>query len=351
MEQQNHTTKSRKGKHLNYEERIKIEALYKSGLTAICIGEEIERSRRTIERELVKGMVTQLTTQLESYKTYSAVAGQQVHDERATNKGPALKIGNDHELAVYLENSIKEGNSPYAALQNIKNNNLKFKTSICVKTFYKYIDDGLFLGISNKDLLVKKNGKKRDYHKIGQAITNTKGTSIADRPIEIDERKEFGHWEMDTVVGKQGTKTVLLVLSERLTRQELIFSIKSKSQSEVIRIINRLERTHGCGFRQMFKSITTDNGCEFLNFEGIEKSLYNAKKRTKMYYAHPYSSWERGTNENINKMIRRFIPKGVDISAFNHKDIKRIECWINNYPRKILGGLSANMLLKNLIAA
>ena len=280
-------------------------------------------------------MVDQITSQLVPYQTYSADRGQQEHDERATNKGPALKIGKDHSLAEYIENSVKKGFSPYATLQSIKNNNTKFDTSICFKTLYTYIDNGLFLGISNKDLLVKKSGKKHNYHKIRTAITNTKGTSIADRPIEIDDRNEYGNWEMDTVVGKQGTKTVLLVLSERMTRQELIFKINSKAQSEVIKVIDKLERKHGSKFNQIFKSITTDNGGEFLDFEGIENSLFNKKTRTKMYFAHPYSSWERGTNENTNKMIRRFIPKGVDISAFTHKEIERIQNWINNYPRKM----------------
>lgn len=90
-----------------------------------------------------------------SYQTYSADQGQQEHDKRATNKGPALKIGKDHSLAEYIENSVKEGFSPYATLQNIKNNDMKFDTTICFKTLYTYIDNGLFLEISNKDLLVK----------------------------------------------------------------------------------------------------------------------------------------------------------------------------------------------------
>ncbi|MEG2429027.1 MAG: IS30 family transposase, partial [Oscillospiraceae bacterium] len=106
----------------------------------------------------------------------------------------------------------------------------------------------------------------------------------------------------------------------------------------------RLQRKYGKAFSDIFKTITTDNGCEFLDFEGIEKSLFSKKSRTKMYFAHPYSSWERGTNENINKMIRRFIPKGVDISAFTENEIQKIQNWINNYPRKILGGKSANMI-------
>lgn len=353
MGQIQNITKSRKGKHLNYEERIKIEALYRSGLRPSDIGLQLERSRRTIERELAKGMVEQVTSELIPYMTYSADVGQKEYDKRATAKGPPMKIGKDHNFVEYIEKSIKAGKSPYATLQSIKNEGLKFNTSICVRTLYTYINDGLFLGISNRDLPVKKDGKKRDYRKIRQAITNVKGTSISERPAHIDNRKEVGHWEMDCVVGKRGTKTALLVLSERSLRKELIFKISHQTQDNVIKVLDRLERSMGrVQFSETFKSITTDNGGEFLDFEGIEKSLFaKKKKRTKMYYAHPYSAWERGTNENINKMIRRFIPKGADISEFSDNDIKRIEDFINDYPRKVLGGLSANMATKKHIAA
>lgn len=348
MGQENNSIEKRKGKHLTYEDRIRIEVLNKAKIKASQIAKQIGRSRRTITREIKKGMVDQKSSEWETYWIYSADKGQRIHDERAANKGPNLKIGKDHKFARYVEKSIKEGISPYATLQNIKNNKLEFETTICFKTLYNYIDDELFSEISNKDLPVKRNKKKRNYHKIRQAITNTKGTSITDRPEYIDAREEIGHWEMDSVVGKQGTKTALLVLSERVTRQELVFKINSKAQPEVIRVLNRLERKLGRpGFAETFKTITTDNGCEFLNFEGVEQSLFRKnKKRTKMYFAHPYSSWERGTNENINKMIRRFIPKGTDISDYSNQEIKRIESWINNYPRKILGGLSANMAAK-----
>ena len=114
---------------------------------------------------------------------------------------------------------------------------------------------------------------------------------------------------MDTVVGKQGTKTTLLVLSERTLRKELIFKIDSKSQREVIRIMDRIERKLGSEFSNIFKTITCDNGCEFLNFDGIEKSIRDKSSRIKVYFAHPYSSWERGTNENINKMIKTVCTK------------------------------------------
>lgn len=344
---------NRKGKHLTYEERIKIEALYKMGLNSSRIAEQIGgRSERTIRREVAKGMVELLNSDLTTRMEYSAEIGQAEHDRQGTAKGPSLKIGKDHKLVKYLEKAIgKNGESPYAAIQNITNKGLKFKTSICYKTLYNYLDNNLFLNISNKDLPVKKNAKKRNYNKIRQAYNNTKGTSISERPTAVAARIEAGHWEMDTVVGKQGTKTVLMVLSERVTRKELIFKIPSKSQAAVVKVLDKLERKMGILFSETFKTITCDNGCENLDFEGIETSVRNKRKRTKVYYAHPYSSWERGTNENINKMIRRFIPKGVDISAFSVKQIMQIQHWINNYPRRVLGGLSANMIEQRAITA
>jgi IS30 family transposase len=353
MSQSNCSTENRKGKHITYEERIKLEALYKLGLVPACIAEQLgERSERTIRRELAKGMVDLLNSDLSTRTQYSADLGQTEHDKRATAKGPALKIGKDHKLVEYLEKAIGEdGHSPYAAIQNIANNGLKFETSICCKTVYNYLDNNLFLHISNKDLPVKKDGKKRDYQKIRQSYNNTKGTSISERPKEIDERNEIGHWEMDTVIGKQGTKTVLLVLSERVTRKELIFKMPSKSQAALVKTLDKLERKMGKSFAETFKTITCDNGCENLDFEGIEKSVRNKGKRTKVYYAHPYSSWERGTNENTNKIIRRFIPKGIDILMFSHKQVLHIQNWINNYPRRILGGLSANRKEQEYAAA
>jgi len=318
MSQLNFITVSRKGKHLTYEERIKLEALYKRGLSSSSIAEQIgERSERTIRREIAKGMVELLNSDLTTRTEYSAEIGQSEHDRQGTAKGPTLKIGKDHKLVRYLEKAIgKDGESPYAAIQNIKNKRLHFETNICFKTVYNYLDNNLFLNISNKDLPVKKNPPKRKYKKIRQAYNNTKGRSISERPKAVASRAEIGNWEMDTVVGKQGTKTVLMVLSERVTRKELVFKIPSKSQVAVVKQLDKLERKMGTLFSDTFKTITCDNGCENLDFEGIENSVRNKGKRTKVYYAHPYSSWERGTNENINKMIRRFIPKGIDISAF-----------------------------------
>jgi IS30 family transposase len=160
----------------------------------------------------------------------------------------------------------------------------------------------------------------------------------------VDSREEYGHWEMDCVVGKRdGGGAVLLVLSERSRREEIIIKMPGKTQESVVASLDRLERKYGKKFKEKFKTITVDNGSEFLDFKGIEQSIKGEdKKRVKLYYAHPYSSWERGTNENTNKLIRRFIPKGTDISKISKARIKYIEKWINSYPRRILGYKSAN---------
>lgn len=349
MGQINNNTKNRKGKHLTYEERIKIEILLKSGKKSEEIGELLgERSGRTIRREVKRGTVRLLNSDLTERYEYSADVAQKVHDENGTAKGPCLKIAKDHKLVAYLENAIgKEKMSPYGAIQAIKNNGLQFDESICYKTVYNYIDNDLFLHISNKDLPVKKCLKKRNYRKIRRATNNKNGTSISERPDEIETREEYGHWELDTVVGSKNTKTVLLVLSERKYREEIIFKIASKSQACVVRELNKLERKLGKAFYNKFKTITCDNGCENLDFEGMERSVLRKKKRTKVYYAHPYSAFERGTNENENKLIRRFIPKGANIADYSKDEIQYIQNWINNYPRKIFGGLSSYMMMKN----
>ena len=114
----------------------------------------------------------------------------------------------------------------------------------------------------------------------------------------------------------------------------------------VIKAIDDMERKYQNLFPIKFKTITVDNGTEFLNHEMLEKSSIGLRSRTEVYYAHAYSSWERGSNENANKLIRRFIPKGSDISKFSDKTIEKKQNWINNYPRKIFNYKSTNDILQ-----
>lgn len=147
---------------------------------------------------------------------------------------------------------------------------------------------------------------------------------------------------MDTVVGGTGTSPAcLLVLTERMSRREIIRKIPARTQDAVKRSLDCLERGPDSIFKTM-KSLTCDNGCEFLNSEAIENSAIRRGRRCALFFAHPYTSSERGSNENANRIVRRFIPKGADISAFSKKKIQKIEDWINSLPRKILDDLSAD---------
>lgn len=339
MNHSNHTIKNTRNKYLTEKERYQIEALKKTGISNSKIAEQIGKSERTIRREIIRGTVKLLNSDLTTREQYCADSAHRKYLDNASNKGPSLKIGSDHKLAEYIEAKIiDEKYSPDAVIGRIKLEGLKFKNSICTKTLYNYIDKGIFLKLSNKHLLVKKNEPKRKYRKTRKvALNNVKGRSIEERPEAVESREEVGHWEMDCIVSGHGSKRVLLVLTERCTRNALLFKMAGKTQEEVGKALDRLERKHGHAFKKKFLSITMDNGCEFVNQELIERSAMSKKKRTMAYYAHPYSSWERGSNENTNKIIRRFIPKGADIGGYTFKEIKRIEHWINNYPRRILG--------------
>lgn len=353
MEQVDYNTNKRKWKQISEKERYKIEAYCDAGKTPSEIGKLLEpqRDRRTIERELERGRVEQLKVNPnfkkneDMYireKVYKADYAQRIHEERASNKGRGLKIGHDHKLANYIEDKIKnEKWSPDAVIGHIKSEGLSFDTIICTRTLYNYIDKGVFAEITNNDLWVKKDKPKRKYRNVRTvALNNKKGKSITERPKGAEDRSEQGHWEIDLVVGKQGTKPVILTLVERKTRLSLYVIVKNKTQKEVIAAIRRLRRRVGGNFDDVFKTITADNGSEFLDSESIKK----AAKCNEVYYAHPFSSWERGSNENSNKILRRFVPKGMDIGKLTHNELKQIEDWVNNYPRKILGYKSAYQL-------
>jgi IS30 family transposase len=287
-------------------------------------------------------MTLQRNSDLTERYVYLADVGQRKQEENAGNKGRNLKIGHDHKLAKHIEDKIKKEKwSPDAVIGEIKAEGLQFDTSICTKTLYNYIDRRVFAGISNKDLLQKRKNAKRGYRKTRTvALNNKNGKSITERPKEAEDRSEQGHWEIDLVVGKQGTKAAILTLVERKTRKSLYILVKNKTQKEVIAAIKRVRKRVGGNFDDVFKTITADNGSEFLDSAAIKK----AAKCGEVYYAHPYSSWERGSNENGNRILRRFVPKGTDIGKLTEDELQQIEDWVNNYPRRIFGYKTANQM-------
>ena len=342
---------NKKGSHqLTRADRIKIEALLKEGLSKAKIAAHLGVHRSTIYNELKRGEYEHRNSDWTTEIRYSPDIAQEKAEENLKVRGTQLKIGNDIAYANYIEDKIvNEDYSPAAVLGELKAQGREgeFNTTVCVATLYSYIDKGVFLKLTNKDLPVKKN-KKRGYKKVRkQQARAAAGDSIEKRPDEIDQREEFGHWEMDSVIGKRGvSKNVLLVLTERKTRDEIIFKLPDHTDEAVVAALDRLERRYGADmFKQIFKTITVDNGSEFADVNGLERSiLEEGEKRTHLYYCHPYSSWERGTNEVTNKMVRRKVPKGTNFDDKTDEEIEEIASWINGYPRRIHGYRSAGEL-------
>lgn len=339
------------GKHyIRESERYQLEVLLQEKYTIKQIADILGHKYHTIYHEIKRGTVKQLTTHWEEIFVYKADYAQKCYDEQISNRGRNLKIGNDHEFAQYIETMIRDKKySPEALLLKAKSDNRCFQSPVCFKTIYNYLDMGLFLGTANSDLPYKKIRKKKKPDNIKISMHNLRGTSIENRPPYISHRKEYGHWEMDTVYSaKEQGKSCLLVLSERMSRKELVFKIPDRTSKSVIRALNAYERKIGSKtFSDTFKTITCDNGVEFLDFASIERSIRTKSKRTRVYYCHAYSSWERGTNENINRMIRRIFPKGTSFDMVTKQQVQEMQDWINNYPRKILGGLSSHEFLKS----
>ena len=344
---------SRKGKHLTREERVVAERMSRGGRPPRDIAEVLGRSRRTIERELVRGRVEHKDSELRVRVVYSSDRGQDLYDLNATAKGPQLKLGANHALAEHIaERIINHKESPDVVAFRMRE--AQMDGAVCTKTLYSYIDQGLIPGVSNETLWEKRNRRNGPRRSLRRSRKRPqKRESIENRPAHVNSRKEFGHWEIDLVVGPtKGSNAALLTLVERKTRHVVCRKIPDKSQASVLRAIRAIESQFGARlFRSLFKSITADNGSEFLDVENLQRSAFSKRQRTRLFYAHPYASWERGSNENANRMIRRFVAKGRDIARFTQKAIQEVARWINEYPRRLLGYIAPQQLFTNELEA
>lgn len=338
------TTSLRKGKHITDSERQIIEKLYRKHVPVSQIADLLEVHRSTIYRELQRGRVTHLNSELIAISTYSADRASDERKLRASSHGPSLKIASDRMLVSQFNKLIINHKlSIYASRQVLINKGVDVKVSL--RTLYNYVHQyGFPILPQNLIHRPRKHAKKTVRKRL--AHNNVLAQSIEHRPKNINNRAEMGHHEMDTVVGPPGSSHVLLVLTERKTRIEHILLMNDKSQQSVRKALNRLERYYGARFSELFKSITCDNGTEFLDSLAICKSCRNKGLRTQLYYAHPYCASERGSNENANRLIRRFLPKGTDLSSLTQSDLDHLAMWMNKYPRKLLDGSSAWQLAK-----
>ena len=349
MCQEDYSIKVNKGKHLKYSERLSIERWWnRDKMAKNSIANLLDRNEKTIRNEIKRGLVKILTSELKEKWVYSADIAQQRYDYYLKAKGPRLKIGNDYELKRYIEKSIKKDRkSPEVVAYEIRQ--MEFKTKICARTIRNNIYAGDVYDIKRKDMIYNKKYKPKSNHKtICEKVPPEK--SIEHRPIEANTRSVYGHWEGDLVIGKRTRGAVLFTLTERMTREEIIVKLPGKKAEYVKKALDMIEKKYKNLFYDKFKSITFDNGSEFRDWRSLEKSYDKRKKsiRTRIYYAHPYCSGKRGSNENANRLIRRFIPKGTDINAISEKFIDQIQTWINNYPRAIFNYRTSNWFLSLL---
>lgn len=328
---------------ITYEERCKIEFMVKKKYTMQEMSEELGRNKSTISREINRHCDEKWNYDTGiCKKVYSAAVAQGKYEYSKKRAGRKSKL--DRALKQFIEDKILEEKwSPEEVAGYIKENDIKFKIQPSYQLIYYWIEKKK-LNISEIDLVHKaKLEKKNKKAEKAEKLPRHKEKSIHNRPKEIDENKEFGHWELDCVEGSKDSKKTYMTIIERLTKKYIVIEMKEHTSECVKKAIDCLEEKYGENFRKIFKSMTTDNGHEFLNYDNIEISKFDERaRRTIVYYADPYSSWQKGMNENCNGILRRFIPKGTDLNKVSSEKLERILNKINGKPRKILGFISAD---------
>ena len=339
MSQTQHTTSDRKYQHLNSAERAVIQRLNHNGKSEAEIGRILCRSRSTISRELKRGSVTQRKP-IQSYSkrievplyteaiVYFADVGEREYRKRRAATGAKRRIGDCLPFIAFLEEKMlgKEKWSPDAAAGEARIHN-RFDYIPSTKTLYNWIDLGL-CHVRNLDLLLKvKRSLKPHRVRMHKRLM---GLSIDERPEAVNRREEVGHWEGDGIVGAH-QKGFLISLVERSLGVGFLFDVKDRDASHIVDVVHGLKERYGDEFRKLFRSITFDNGPEFSSAAALSGD------DLKIYYAHPYTSWERPVNENWNGIVRRFLPKGKMLDALPDGLAPRIASMINSLPRKRFG--------------
>lgn len=302
---------------LSIDEREMIAVLRAEGKTAREIGRAISRSHSTIVRELERNSPP-------VYKGYYlAHKAEEKARERKCKAGERERLKSPF-IRSYVKRKLESGWSPEQVSGRLKID--KPDLSISHEAIYQYVytDAPRLVGSlarRHKKRHVKAHSRRHKKSHIPNRI------GIDERPRRVDARKEFGHWESDSLVSR-ASKAALNVLAERKTRYLKITKLDRKMAVFTRKTINRRLSRYPEGARL---SITYDNGSE-----NVEHDLVNETLGTQSYFCNPYHSWEKGTVENSCGLIRRYIPKKSNIALTDVAEIKRIERILNNRPRKCL---------------
>mgnify|MGYP002516684596 FL=1 len=330
MDYPNHITNHEKGKHLTYEDYVVIELRLKDGWTPNAIAKkELHCAANTVRNIIKKGMTPLYNGKVQRFKAKTAWNAYQENRSHSCRTYEALE---KRPFLRYVEKHFREDRWSLDACvgRALEEGSFDRSEILCTKTLYHYVDFGL-LNIKSIDL-PQKLSRNTKIHK-DKENKRVLGRSIEERPEEVDTREEFGHWETDLVIGKKSENDeVLLTLLERKTRDFFIIRLPDKSADSVLEAFQKMQTELGDSFSKVFHTITTDNGSEFARLTELETGT-----STKVYFTHPYTSCEKGSIENHNGLLRRFIPKGKRISDYSEDDILAVELWANSLPRRILG--------------
>lgn len=297
--------------HLTTYERCRIEVLHKIGYSNRKIAQSMGRHRSSIDRELNRNSCTE---------PYQAEKAEQSYRHRRTNSKPNGKIS--CELVAIIEEKLLATWSPEQIANTATLGKLSFKS------IYTWLYAGKFPAVDVNHL--RQKGKRRKVEKRGKF---SMGTSISERPKEVKTRGTFGHWELDSMVSSRGeSKGCFATFVERKSRLYTAFKTPDRTAQSMMVAITQLYRSLPDG---AFKTGTTDRGKEFACWQTVEDEL-----NLPLYFADPYSSWQRGSNENSNGLLREFYPKKTNLALVEQKGLTKNLFLINSRPRKCLGWVS-----------
>lgn len=317
---------------ISKDERKIIDYLYNQQQKSISfIAKELNRSKSTISREIKRNST-------ENGYVFDIADEKYIKRQYHKHMMHTLKYEEFNNLFIKWYDKYFHGIE--VTYQKIKQLYPKIKIPSCRQVF-NWINDSRWI--------IKRNNRLRQYYKKGGKRTsgifskfnNKRVMPIWVRPKYIDKRLEYGHWEIDFVIGNKSSGfDNLLTLTERLTRETYITRVKTKNPMKCNSEIYKLVRSNNL----LVKTITCDNGIEFEKIGLLANWL-----DIKVYYCEPYASYQRGSNEHANGLIRRLYKKGTNFNLITDEEIKKLQDNINNMPRKIFAWLSSNEYKKTIL--
>lgn len=296
------------------EERIAICTLRREGLSPAAIAKRLGRHRSTISREYRRNL------DAEGYYRYHKAHEHSVARRRRSRRGRQHSENQYNQVNALLIRKL----SPEQISAYLKKSGL-FRISH--ETIYRHVWADLAVGgCLYQHLRQSPKQRRKRYRSYDSRGRIARKRMISERPAAVETRHQMGHWEIDTVMGR-GSKHCIVTVVERKTGYTLIGKLPNRTTIELNKRVIRLIEGH-----YPFRTITADNGTEFHGYEEIEDST-----GVTFYFANPHHSWERGTNENTNGLIRQYIPKGKSMASLTQWDCNRIARELNTRPRKRLG--------------